>query len=78
MPMSLERDADRLADSARAAGDDRYSCHARLPCVLNARAYSSLQPACKFTLDQLFQHGDAFGRIVEAIEQRELLRRRRA
>src|SRR6266550_1273361 len=32
-----------------------------------------LQPACKFTRHQLLQHGHAFGRIVEAIEQRELV-----
>src|SRR5689334_9043105 len=31
------------------------------------------QPARKFALDQAFEHGDAFERIVEAVEQRELL-----
>src|SRR3954470_4136146 len=30
-----------------------------------------LQPACKFTRHQLLPHGHAFGRIVEAIEQRQ-------
>src|SRR6185503_3410118 len=31
------------------------------------------KPACKLTLDQPFEHGDAFGRIVEAVEQRKRL-----
>src|SRR5215208_507189 len=31
------------------------------------------QPACKLAHDQLLQHGHAFRRIVEALEQRELL-----
>src|SRR4051794_39641673 len=35
------------------------------------RCLSRLQPACKFALDQAFEHGDAFRRIVEAVEQRE-------
>src|SRR3954453_15484150 len=30
------------------------------------------QPACKFAADQLLQHDEAFGRIVEAIEQCEV------
>ena len=65
-------DADRLADSARAAGDDRNSCHDALPCWSRSAPIPA-PPAFKLTADQKFQHGDAFGRIVEAIEQRELL-----
>src|SRR5256885_9730014 len=41
-----------------------------LPSYSGARL-GRLQPACKFTRYQLLQHGHAFGRIVEAIEQRE-------
>src|SRR6478672_2743800 len=37
------------------------------------RRLSLRQPACKFALDQSFQHCDAFSGIVQAIEQRETL-----
>ena len=38
MPMFSKRDADRLADAARAAGDDRYPCHSFLSCFVLASA----------------------------------------
>src|SRR6185369_8415326 len=68
----LEGDADRLANAARPAGDDRHSSHDSLSCCKSRARLGAGQPACKLTLDQAFEHVDAFGRIVEAFEKREL------
>src|SRR6476661_4663850 len=43
-----------------------------LPVMLTGRLLPA-DPACKFAHDQPFQHGDAFRRVVEAIDQRKLL-----
>src|SRR5947208_7096711 len=39
----------------------------------SAARLGRLQPACKFARHQLLQHGHAFGRIVETIEESELI-----
>ena len=55
---SLQREADRLADAARAARDDRYACHHPLSLSFapNARQRST-QPASSRA--NMSQHGDA-------------------
>src|SRR6185312_5280684 len=45
---------------------------AELPSIRRARLFPG-HPARKLAFDQPFEHGDAFGRIVEAVEQSELL-----
>ena len=73
----LERDADRFANAARAAGDDRHSSHDSSPRSYRLRRLGRRQPACKFAARSAVPAWHAFGRIVEAFEQREIARRRR-